>query len=164
MRVARMEYFRSVWRPRARRVLALLALVALSAAAQKPLEVTIRNYRFSPHEIRIKSGDSVKWINAEKRTSHSVLFPAENGLESERLFPEESWKRTFKLPGTYKYRCGPHEEMTGVVIVEQALGTWQTQTLARVSGHLCQKTRANFGECKCGWLATFLKVEKARPQ
>lgn len=118
MRVVKIEFFRSDWRPRAARVLALVALVALSAAAQKPVEVTIRDYRFSPQEIRIKTGDTVKWINAEKRTSHSVLFPAENGLESERLFPDESWQRTFKLPGTYKYRCGPHEEMTGVVIVE----------------------------------------------
>ena len=97
---------------------ALLALVSFAAFAQKPAEVTIRDYRFSPQEVRIKAGDSVKWINAEKRTSHSVLFPAENGLESERLFPDESWQRTFKLPGVYKYRCGPHEEMTGTVIVQ----------------------------------------------
>ena len=99
-------------------VLAIVALVCLSAAAQKTVEVTIRDYRFSPQEIRIKAGESVKWINAEKRTSHSVLFPAENGIESERLFPDESWQRTFKQPGVYKYRCGPHEEMTGTVIVE----------------------------------------------
>jgi plastocyanin len=101
-----------------KRVLASLVLVSFSAAAQKPVEVTIRDYRFTPQEIRIKAGDSVKWTNAEKRTSHSVLFPDENGLESERLFPDESWQRTFKLKGTYKYRCGPHEEMTGTVIVE----------------------------------------------
>ena len=100
------------------RVLALLALVSSAAVAQKSVEVTIRDYRFSPQEIRIKAGESVKWINAEKRTSHSVLFPDENGLESERLFPDESWQRTFKQPGVYKYRCGPHEEMTGTVIVQ----------------------------------------------
>ncbi len=96
----------------------MLALVSYSAYAQKPAEVTIREYRFSPQEIRIKAGDTVKWTNREKRTSHSVLFPAENGLESERLFPDESWQRVFKQPGTYRYRCGPHEEMTGSVIVE----------------------------------------------
>ena len=114
MRSARLPigYLRSI------RVLAMLALVSCSAAAQKPAEVTIRDYRFTPQEIRIKAGETVKWINAEKRTSHSVLFPAENGLESERLFPDESWQRTFKQPGIYKYRCGPHEEMTGTVIVE----------------------------------------------
>ena len=100
------------------RVPALLALVSFAAFAQKPVEVTIRDYRFSPQEVRIKAGESVKWTNAEKRTSHSVLFPAENGLESERLFPDESWLRTFKQVGIYKYRCGPHEEMTGTVIVE----------------------------------------------
>ena len=99
-------------------MLALLALASFAAAAQKPVEVTIREYRFTPQEVRIKTGDTVKWINTEKRTSHSVLFPAESGLESERLFPDESWQRTFKQPGTYKYRCGPHEEMTGTVIVE----------------------------------------------
>lgn len=99
------------------RVPVLLVLVSFAAHAQKPAEVTIRDYRFYPQEVRIKAGESVKWINAEKRTSHSVLFPAENGLESERLFPDESWQRTFKLPGVYKYRCGPHEEMTGTVTV-----------------------------------------------
>lgn len=103
---------------RLQRVLALLALVSISAAAEKPVEVTIRDYRFSPQEVRIKAGDTVKWINREKRTSHSVLFQAENGLESERLFPDESWQRTFERPGTYGYRCGPHEEMNGTVIVE----------------------------------------------
>ena len=100
------------------RVPVLLALVSFAAFAQKPVEVNIRDYRFSPQEVRIKAGESVKWTNAEKRTSHSVLFPAENGLESERLFPDESWLRTFKQAGVYKYRCGPHEEMTGTVIVE----------------------------------------------
>jgi plastocyanin len=101
-----------------KRALALLALVSACAAAQQTVEVTIKEYRFLPQEVRIKAGDTVKWINHEKRTSHSVLFAAENGLESERLFPDESWQRTFAQPGSYPYRCGPHEEMKGVVIVE----------------------------------------------
>jgi plastocyanin len=88
------------------------------AAAQQTVEVTIQDYKFLPAEVRIKAGDTVKWINREKRTSHSVLFPAENGLESERLFPDESWQRTFAQPGSYHYRCGPHEEMKGSVVVE----------------------------------------------
>ena len=118
--------------PGVKRVLALLALVfclspALAgdnvpqrdvALALQTVEVTIKDYRFSPAEVRIKAGDTVKWINQEKRTSHSVLFPAENGLESERLFPDERWQRTFTQPGSYSYRCGPHEEMKGLVLVE----------------------------------------------
>jgi plastocyanin len=102
-----------------RRVPALLALVfSWSAAAEQTADVTIREYRFSPQEVRIKAGDTVKWINREKRTSHSVLFPAENGLESERIFPDESWQRKFMQAGSYSYRCGPHEEMKGIVVVE----------------------------------------------
>jgi plastocyanin len=89
-----------------------------SATTRQTAEVTIQDYRFTPTEIRIKAGDTVKWINREKRTSHSVLFPAENGLESERLFPQEQWQRRFTQPGSYSYRCGPHEEMKGLVVVE----------------------------------------------
>lgn len=101
-----------------KRALALLALVSTCAVAEQTVEVTIQDYRFSPPEVRIKAGDNVKWINREKRTSHSVLFPAENGLESERLFPDEHWQRTFTRTGTYSYRCGPHEEMKGLIVVE----------------------------------------------
>ncbi|NJD36634.1 MAG: plastocyanin [Betaproteobacteria bacterium] len=101
-----------------KRVLVFLALVSSAALAQQTVEVTIQDYKFLPAEVRIKVGDTVKWINREKRTSHSVLFPAENGLESERLFPDESWQRTFAQPGTYSYRCGPHEEMKGRILVE----------------------------------------------
>jgi plastocyanin len=101
-----------------KRVPALLALVSVCALAQGTVEVTIQDYKFQPAEVKIKAGDTVKWINREKRTSHSVLFPAENGLESERLFPDESWQRTFAQPGIYSYRCGPHEEMKGRVLVE----------------------------------------------
>lgn len=101
-----------------KRVPALLALVSFWAVAGQTLEVTVKDYKFLPQEVRIKVGDTVKWINLEKRTSHSVLFLSEGGIESERFFPEESWKRTFNKPGTYNYRCGPHEEMNGIIIVE----------------------------------------------
>jgi plastocyanin len=70
-----------------KRVPGLLALVfSFAACAQQTVEVVIQDYKFLLAELRIKAGDTVKWVNRERRTSHSVLFPAENGLESERLF------------------------------------------------------------------------------
>lgn len=93
-----------------------LVCVSTTALAQQTVEVSIRDYRFLPPEVHIKAGDTVKWINREKRTSHSVLF--ENGLESDRLFPDEHYQRTFTQTGAFPYRCGPHEEMKGVVVVE----------------------------------------------
>lgn len=101
-----------------KRVPGLLALVSVCALAQQTVEIRIQDYRFVPAEIRIRAGDTVKWINVEKRTSHSVLFLGEGGFESDRFFPDESWQRTFSKPGTYSYRCGPHEEMKGHVLVE----------------------------------------------
>lgn len=102
-----------------RGVPALLAFVAGLAVAQTVHEVGIREYRFEPAELRIKAGDAVRWSNREKRTSHSVVFPAEGGLESERMFPGESWQRTFDQRGRHDYQCGPHPEMKGVVLVEE---------------------------------------------
>jgi len=96
----------------------VLALFSFTALAQETTEVHIEAYQFRPPEVRVRAGDTVRWVNREKRTSHSVLFPAAGGLESERLFPDESWERRFDKAGRYDYHCGPHPEMKGVVLVE----------------------------------------------
>lgn len=101
-----------------RRMPVLLAFACTLAGADQTVGVGIENYQFVPAEVVIRAGDSVEWINREKRTSHSVLFPDEGGLESERLFPGERWQRRFGQPGRYPYHCGPHPEMKGVVLVE----------------------------------------------
>ncbi|MEJ6000329.1 plastocyanin/azurin family copper-binding protein [Paucibacter soli] len=86
------------------------------AAPAAEVVVDIRDYRFMPAELSVPVGTLVVWTNSEKRTTHSILF-AEEGLESERLFPGERWQRRFERPGRYPYRCGPHPEMTGLVEV-----------------------------------------------
>ena len=68
--------------------------------------------------VTVKVGDTVKWLNVEKRQYHSVWFEAEGLPEPDYIFPEETWERTFDKPGTYHYRCEPHEEMFGTIIVE----------------------------------------------
>ena len=95
----------------------LLALFSFGALAEQLVDVRIEGYQYQPAEVTIRAGDSVRWTNHEKRTSHSVLFPRDGGLESERLFPQESWQRRFEKPGRYDYHCGPHPEMKGVVVV-----------------------------------------------
>jgi len=94
-----------------------LFVLGLSAPLQAAdLIVEISDYRFTPAEVRIKPGDTVTWLNREKRTSHSVLFEG-TGEESERFFPDEKWSRAFPQAGRFEYHCGPHPEMKGVVIV-----------------------------------------------
>jgi plastocyanin len=97
----------------------VLALLSFSALADNVAEVRIEGYKFQPPAVTIKAGDSVRWTNHEKRTSHSVVFPAEGGLESDRLFPDESYQRRFDKVGRHEYHCGPHPEMTGVVVVSE---------------------------------------------
>lgn len=101
------------------RVAAMLVAGGLSAPALAAEHVVaIEKYAFSPAELRISKGDTVTWTNNEKRVSHSVLFLG-RGEESERFFPGEKWSRVFPEVGRFEYRCGPHPEMLGVVIVEE---------------------------------------------
>lgn len=97
----------------------MLALFSFGALAEQLVDVRIEGYQYQPAEVTIRVGDSVRWTNHEKRTSHSVLFPRDGGLESERMFPQESWQRRFEKPGRYDYHCGPHPEMKGVVVVSE---------------------------------------------
>jgi plastocyanin len=99
-------------------VMALLVGMSLPASAQT-VNVLIRDYKFDPAVMEIRAGQTVKWTNGEKRTSHSIFFQGPSSVESDRLFPGESWERVFNKPGTYLYTCGPHPEMTGKVIVTE---------------------------------------------
>lgn len=107
-----------------RRALLQMCLVGLAGTASggaladgKVALVSILDYKFDPPRVQIRVGDTVKWTNREKRTTHSVLFTGPGGFESERFFPDESWQRTFDKPGSYPYGCGPHPEMKGHVEV-----------------------------------------------
>jgi len=98
---------------------AAIALTTSPVEAGDVVEVSIAQMKFEPQQVRVKPGTTVKWVNHEKRTNHSILFEKEGVPESERLFPGESWSRTFDKPGTYPYTCGPHRDMSGVVEVAQ---------------------------------------------
>jgi len=95
-------------------LLGFLFLAATSAALAA--EVRIKDYKFLPEKVTVKAGETVKWVNDEKRASHSIVFPQER-IESERLLGGDSWQRKFERPGTYPYTCEPHPEMKGVVEV-----------------------------------------------
>ncbi|MBC9070962.1 cupredoxin domain-containing protein [Thauera sp. CAU 1555] len=97
-------------------VLALAAALAAPGALAAEHEVSIVDYKFEPAVVEIRPGDTVTWVNNEKRTSHSVVFDA-TGEESERFFPGERWSHTFGQAGEFSYHCGPHPEMTGKVVV-----------------------------------------------
>jgi len=87
-------------------------------AAGTDSQIVIKKFKFIPQEISIKRGDTVHWINQEKRQYHNVWFEALGEEEpDDYLFPDDSYERQFNKAGSFPYRCGPHPEMTGTVHV-----------------------------------------------
>lgn len=80
--------------------------------------VEIVKFKFTPQNITVKPGTTVRWINKEKRQYHSVWFEALGEPEPEYIFPDETFERKFDKAGAFPYRCGPHPEMTGAVNVK----------------------------------------------
>jgi len=79
--------------------------------------VIIKDFKFSPQEVTVKPGDTVRWENHEKRQYHSVWFEALGEEQPHYFFPDESYTREFGETGSFPYRCGPHPRMTGTVHV-----------------------------------------------
>ncbi len=77
--------------------------------------VKLYKYNFCPPNLTVKAGTTVRWVNVDKRTSHSVWLKESGVEESERFFPEEIWEYTFESSGPYPYLCGPHWEKEGMI-------------------------------------------------
>lgn len=96
--------------------LAAALVLATAPAYAGEVEVRIDRMRFDPPTVSVRPGDTVVWLNAEKRTTHDVVF--EDGAASERLMPGDRFVRRFDHPGRHPYRCTPHPDMRGEVVVE----------------------------------------------
>jgi plastocyanin len=82
--------------------------------------VLMYKYRNCPPNITVKAGTTVRWINVDKRTSHSVWLKEAGQPESPRMFNFETYEFPFTTLGKYPYLCGPHweqEKMVGHVTV-----------------------------------------------
>ncbi len=77
--------------------------------------VMMHKYTFCPSNITVKRGATLRWVNVDKRTSHSVWFKQLGKPESDRLFGEEQIEMTLdQAPGTHTYLCGPHWKEEGM--------------------------------------------------
>lgn len=84
--------------------------------------VLMYDYHFCPGELAVKPGTTVRWVNVDERTSHSVWFRDDGKEESVRLFPEEHVEVVADMgAGEHTFYCGPHwesENMIGVLRIE----------------------------------------------
>ncbi len=118
-------------------VLPLAATALVFALAAGPPAKVVRmteGKRFDPQTITVKLGETVVWNNASGMT-HSVTDEPSLAVSAEDaalpagaeqfnsglIAPGKDYSHTFKVPGTYKYFCIPHEEagMLGTVVVSK---------------------------------------------
>lgn len=98
-------------------------LVGVSPASAGTVQVQMGagGLSFSPKEVTIKAGDTVKWVNG-MLSPHNVVVEDHPELSHKALAfsPSESFEATFDTAGTYTYYCEPHRGagMNGKVIVE----------------------------------------------
>ena len=80
--------------------------------------VVIKDLRFSPANITIRKGMSVKWVNCEARGADPHTVTADAGLwDSGLIRSTETFTRAFATAASYAYHCIPHPEMEAVVTV-----------------------------------------------
>lgn len=98
--------------------LAAVLLCGCQTLTAETVEVDIFKKEYIPQELTINRGDTVRWINKERRQYHSVWFEELGEKDGEYFWPEETFERRFDTSGTFPYRCGPHPKMTGVIHVK----------------------------------------------
>src|SRR6185436_2872787 len=100
----------------------LLAVAALAVGASPAMPastatvtVQIKRSSFVPTNARIKTGDTVRWVNSDTQ-NHQVV--SNNGsFVSPILGPGKTYSHRFTASGTYRYHDGLNPTVKGAVIV-----------------------------------------------
>jgi len=84
--------------------------------------ITINKSGFYPVSLTVKSGSTVRWVNADSTKNPALYNPTHriavvNVAESPLLSPGQGWSWIFYQPGTYAYSDMLHPELEGTVIV-----------------------------------------------
>jgi len=82
----------------------------------KTVEVAISNFTFTPNELTIAPGTTVKWVNHDD-IPHLVAEKA-LAFKSQALDTNDSFSFTFTKPGDVEYFCVLHPHMTGKITVK----------------------------------------------
>ena len=81
--------------------------------------VVIRDFAFSPAQVRIRPGTKVTWVNCGDAGSEAHTSTADAGAWSSPLLSAGgTYTREFPNAGAFAYHCQPHPQMKGAVTVE----------------------------------------------
>lgn len=87
------------------------------AAQDATSSITIDNFTFTPPELTVAVGTTVKWVNHDD-IPHSVVNKDKAFRSKAALDTDDSFSFTFTNAGTFEYFCGLHPHMVGKVIVK----------------------------------------------
>jgi plastocyanin len=93
-----------------------ISVTGLSAAADDPTNIVVKNFMFTPMNLTVKAGAKVTWTNMDDE-SHTVASD-DRLFRSAALDSNESFSYKFEKPGTYHYTCTIHPRMVGTITVE----------------------------------------------
>jgi plastocyanin len=99
----------------------MLLIISTSGYSQSLHTVELSNFQFSPDNLTIEVGDTVRWSNVEG--THNVLAD-DNSFTSGPAAPAPwTFEHVFTATGNNPYYCEPHggaggSGMSGVIIVE----------------------------------------------
>ena len=94
------------------------AMLAVGAVAAQDATnvITIDNFTFTPPELTVAVGTTVKWVNHDD-IPHLVVNK-DKAFRSKALDTDDSFSYTFASAGTFDYFCALHPQMVGKVIVK----------------------------------------------
>lgn len=81
--------------------------------------VIIRDFQFTPAQVRVRAGTKVTWVNCGPPGTDSHTSTADAGTwDSPLLAPGNTFTQSFATVGVFPYHCIPHPGMLGTVTVE----------------------------------------------
>jgi plastocyanin len=89
------------------------SVAAVPATGVKAVDIT--GFAFSPQEITVAPGTTVRWINRDP-TQHTVTSDTKL-FDSKPLATGAQFEYTFTTAGDFSYHCSIHAFMTGIVHV-----------------------------------------------
>ena len=92
------------------------AAASPAPAAVRAVAIDIKGFAFAPRAITIAAGTTVTWRNLDAEP-HTVRG-ADELPRSGALDQDETYSVRFDKPGTYRYGCSIHPQMSGTIIVQ----------------------------------------------
>ncbi len=87
-----------------------------TACAQSANEITIKDFMYAPMQLTVKAGDTVIWKNMDEEP-HTIVS-LDGAFRSMALDQNDTFSMVFAKPGTYRYICSIHPQMTASVVVQ----------------------------------------------